>query len=215
MLSLFKVRPGYVLTPIIMWLCVAAYLVVIAFTGSFIWFSAYDLARLGANYGPAVIEGGQWWRLLSAMFLHGGAMHIFFNLVVLANIGMLLEPVIGRWFYGAIYLVTGIIASLASIVFSYGAVSVGASGAIFGLYGCFLGLLLGKFFSPEATKQMLRGTLAFIAINVAIGFMIPQIDNAAHLGGAISGFILGIVMIPVVAWRLRRATPPPDSGDGL
>lgn len=207
MLELLKLRRGYVLTPILMWLCIAVYLIIAVITMNVMWFSAYDLARLGANYGPAIIEGSQYWRLVSAMFMHGGAIHILFNMVVLANIGMLLEPVVGKWIYGGVYLVTGILASIASILFNYGAVSVGASGAIFGLYGFFLGLLIGKIFHPQATKDMLKGTLAFIAINVAIGFMIPQIDNAAHLGGALSGFILGVAMIPVVKWRIRNLTP--------
>lgn len=203
MKALFQLRPGYQITPIIMYACVTIFVMMVLLTQSVMWFDARTLAQYGANYGPATLAGEPW-RLFTAMFLHAGLVHIFFNMVVLANIGMLLEPLIGKWLFIGVYVATGILASLASTLLNYGAVSVGASGAIFGLYGVFLGLLLGKFFTPEASKQMLRGTLAFIAINIVIGFLIGPIDNAAHLGGAISGVVLGIILIPVVRWRLRR-----------
>ncbi|MEX1057618.1 MAG: rhomboid family intramembrane serine protease, partial [Natronospirillum sp.] len=156
-----------------------------------------------ANFGPWTADG-QWWRLLSSVFLHGGLLHLVFNCIILANIGTFLEPLLGRWLYTLLYMVTGIVASLTSLMFNFGVVSVGASGAIFGLYGFFMALLLSNLFKREFRNQFLKGTLVFIGINLALGFTVGMIDNAAHIGGLISGFVLGLIGLPFIKQRAER-----------
>ncbi|MEX2320465.1 MAG: rhomboid family intramembrane serine protease, partial [Saccharospirillum sp.] len=170
------------------------------YTQSIMWFPARELVVLGGNFGPLTVDG-QWWRLLTSVFLHGGLLHLIFNALVLANIGIFLEPLLGRVSFAIVYLVTGLLASLTSLMFNYGVVSVGASGAIFGMYGFFLALLTTKLFKREFRTTFLKNTLGFVALNIAIGFFGP-IDNAAHLGGLISGFILGYVWLPFVRRRV-------------
>lgn len=200
MLNLFIPHRGYWLTPVIVYLNAAIFALTVLYTGTVMSFDPRALVMLGANYEPFTVAG-QWWRLLTSVFLHGGLLHLVFNMIVLANIGIFLEPVLGRWSYAIVYLLTGLLASLTSLMFNVGAVSVGASGAIFGLYGFFLALLTTKLFKPEFRNAFLRNTLGFIAINVAIGFMIGPIDNAAHLGGLLSGFVLGYLWLPLVKRR--------------
>jgi len=199
-LNLFVPRPGYWLTPVIIYLNAAIFALMVLTTGDLMAFDTRTLVTLGANYGPWTVDG-QWWRLLSSTFLHAGLLHLVFNMIVLANIGIFLEPLIGRLSFAVVYVLTGLLASLTSLGFNTGAVSVGASGAIFGLYGFFLALLTTSLFKPEFRKLFLRNTLGFVVINVAIGFIIGPIDNAAHLGGLASGFVLGYLWLPVIRKR--------------
>jgi rhomboid protease GluP len=103
---------------------------------------------------------------------------------------------LGKTRYAIIYLTTGILASLSSLYFHEPAVSIGASGAIFGLYGVFLSLLLTNVFPKDFSKAFLVSTLIFIGYNLLMGFAGAGIDNAAHIGGLLSGFIIGIILYP-------------------
>ncbi|MCH8531812.1 MAG: rhomboid family intramembrane serine protease [Saccharospirillum sp.] len=201
-MNLFTPRPGYWLTPLIIYLNTGIFLLVALMTQSILWFPARELIILGGNFGPLTVDG-QWWRLLSSVFLHGGLLHLVFNAIVLANIGIFLEPLLGRRSFAVVYLTTGILASLTSLMFNFGVVSVGASGAIFGMYGFFVALLTTNLFKPEFRNTFLRNTLGFIVLNIAIGFFGP-IDNAAHIGGLVSGFILGFVWLPAIRKRAIR-----------
>src|SRR5690606_16266500 len=136
---------------------------------------------------------GQWWRLLTSTFLHGGLMHILANMYGLLFVGIFLEPLLDKKKYMLVYLTTGILASVASIWWYDATVSVGASGAIFGLYGFFLACLLLKVFPPDFGKAFLTSTLVFVGFNLLMGFT-GGIDNAAHIGGLVCGFILGLIM---------------------
>src|SRR5206468_1493030 len=101
----------------------------------------------------------------------------------------------GRIKYAIIYLVTGILASAASLWWHDATVSIGASGAIFGLYGVFLALLLTKIYPKEFSKPFLASTLIFVGYNLVMG-LTGGIDNAAHIGGLVSGFIIGLILYP-------------------
>ncbi|HXB58486.1 MAG TPA: rhomboid family intramembrane serine protease, partial [Candidatus Acidoferrales bacterium] len=105
-------------------------------------FTTTGLQSWGANYGPLTINGGQWWRLLACCFLHGGFLHVLLNMYVLYQVGQLVEKLFGNWFYLLIYLACGICASLTSVWIHPAITSVGASGAIFGLYGALVGYLM-------------------------------------------------------------------------
>ena len=153
--------------------------------------SSEVLVQFGSMYPPAVWDG-EWWRLISCTFLHGGLMHIAFNMYVLFQIGPAIERTYGLGKFLLIYFVTGWTSSLLSLVWS-GANSVGASGAIFGLAGAFLAISLRRrSYWDTFGAQM----LIFIGINIAIGFSgtFGNIDNFGHLGGLIGGFVLGNIV---------------------
>lgn len=147
------------------------------------------LVEWGANV-RLLTEGGEWWRLGSAMFMHIGIIHLLLNMYALFSIGVHLEPAMGRWKFLAAYLATGILASVTSIWWHENTASAGASGAIFGMYGVFLALLTTKFFDKNAQKALLSSIGIFVAYNLLYG-MKAGIDNAAHIGGLISGLGLG------------------------
>ena len=149
------------------------------------------LIQFGSMF-PPLVWAGQWWRLLSCTFLHGGLMHIAFNMYVLYQIGPAIERTYGAPKFLLLYLATGWTSSLMSLVWS-GGNSVGASGAIFGLAGAFLAISLRRrSYWDTFGSQM----LIFIGINIAIGFSgsFGNIDNFGHLGGLIGGFLLGNIM---------------------
>jgi rhomboid protease GluP len=173
----------------------AVFLAMVLASGSVMDFPGPIIVHFGANYGPRTLSG-QWWRLLTYMFLHGGLMHIAFNMWCLWDLGALCESLYGRWTYAAIYVITGIAAGLTSVAWNPGVLSVGASGAIFGLAGALIAsFYLGEFSLPSiAIGGTLRSLLFFVGFNVLFGSMFPGIDNAAHFGGLISGLILGALI---------------------
>ena len=201
MSPLLTIRPGYVITPLTIYLNAIIFLFFVLLTQQVLWFPAPVLAEYGGNFGPAT-AGGEWWRLITSMYLHGGIMHLVFNCIILANIGLFLEPLLGRVQFMLIYLLTGVIASYTSLMFNFGSVSVGASGAIFGLYGFFFALLLSNLFKREFRNQFLKGILVFIGINLVLGYVVEMIDNAAHIGGLIGGFLLGLLWLPGIKRRV-------------
>jgi len=167
-------------------------------------------ARLGANYGPLTMSG-QWWRLLTCIFIHGGLLHIAFNMWCLWDLGRLAESLYGHWTFAAVYLITGLSASLGSLAwhFPVPVSSVGASGAIFGIAGALIAsFYLGEFSLPRAAiTGTLRSVVMFVGYNLFFGAAIARTDNAAHVGGLVSGLILGALIARVAPTRdepLRR-----------
>src|ERR1017187_767182 len=154
--------------------------------------------RLGANYGPYTVSG-QWWRLLTCVFLHGGLLHIAFNMWCLWDLGRLAESGFGHWTFAVVYLITGIGSSLASVAWNPGVLSVGASGAIFGIAGALIAAFyLGEFSLPRAAMGgMLRSILMFVGYNLFFGAVIARTDNAAHIGGLLMGLLLGALIAKV------------------
>ncbi|MBD0255211.1 MAG: rhomboid family intramembrane serine protease, partial [Cytophagales bacterium] len=151
-------RPGFFVTPILMHLNLVLFLLMVIAGLGFLSFGNDDLLTWGANYRPLTVRG-QWWRLLTSTFLHGGVLHLFMNLYGLLFVGLFLEPVLGRARLLLIYLLTGVLASLASLLWYPATVSVGASGAIFGLYGALLALLLAGAFPAGLKKPFLVSTV--------------------------------------------------------
>jgi rhomboid protease GluP len=167
--------------------------IIMVFAGlGFISFDGQDLYAWGANYRPAVVNG-QWWRLLTNIFLHGGLMHLIFNMYGLLFVSIFLEPILGRVKFIIAYILCGLLASLASIWWHPATLSVGASGAIFGLYGVLTALLTTNKADANSKKGVLINNAIFIGINLIIGFT-GGIDNAAHIGGLLAGFIIGYIM---------------------
>ncbi|WP_160711469.1 rhomboid family intramembrane serine protease [Chitinophaga solisilvae] len=148
------------------------------------------LLHWGANYWPMTMQG-QYWRLLTSMFLHAGLWHLFTNMLGLLIAGMFLEPVIRSFRFAAAYILTGIIADFVSIWYHRTTVGVGASGAVFGIYGVFLALLTTPLFRPSARYGFLIYVSMFVILNFIVALFAEGIDNAAHLAGFCSGFITG------------------------
>lgn len=177
------------------------------YTGA--WQDPVTLAMLGAVIRELIFEHGQYWRLLSAMFLHGdgtvqgGLLHLGLNVLALVQIASLYELMFGSRRFLFIYFTSGILASLTSAIVRSGP-SVGASGAIFGILGAFV---ISVWRSPRwrherFARSIVNQLLFWIVANIIIGFQIPQIDMSAHLGGLIAGAILGAILP-------HRAPPPP------
>ena len=158
-------------------------------------FSALMLLHWGANYGPLTL-GGQSWRIFTNMFVHGGLVHVAANMWCLWNFGPIAERVYGRWRFLIVYLLTGLASSVASVAMHPSTISVGASGAIFGVVGALVFPFYRKrvVLPPPVMKAMMRSLLTFIFINLLIGSAVPMIDNAAHVGGLLAGLLLGAIV---------------------
>ena len=196
-------REGFFITPIIIDLNILIFMIMVFSGLGFLSFNAADLLNWGANIQP-VTTNGQWWRLITCTFLHGGFMHLFANMYGILFIGIFLEPILGKTRYALIYLTSGILASVASIYVHDTTVSVGASGAIFGLYGVFIALLLTKVFPKKISKVFRASTIFFILYNLLMGFASIGIDNAAHVGGLVSGFVIGLIFLPQLRQEASR-----------
>jgi rhomboid protease GluP len=156
-----------------------------------------SLIQWGANYGPKTTQG-EWWRLFTCMFLHIGVLHLLFNMIALWNIGGFMERLLGSTGFLVLYLMAGLLGSVASVAWNPFVVSAGASGAIFGLYGGLLAFLVRhRALQQHAFLAALRtNTLAFLGYNLVYGFVQQGIDMAAHLGGLAGGFVCGCVLTP-------------------
>ncbi|HEY2459843.1 MAG TPA: rhomboid family intramembrane serine protease [Candidatus Acidoferrum sp.] len=143
------------------------------------------LYRLGSTFPYAIFYQHEWWRLVTAMFLHGGLIHIGFNMMVLMDIGPVVEEVYGSARYLFLYSATGIFGYLLSSFFGHQ--SVGASGAILGLIGVMIAIT-----TRRSSMQALRSRLISWVVSIFVfGFLFPGIDNFAHFGGLVVGFALG------------------------
>jgi rhomboid protease GluP len=156
---------------------------------------ANDLLTWGANRREDTLNG-EWWRLITNTFVHIGIMHLLLNIYGLIIGSMFVEPRLGKINFFILYLVSGISGSVASIIWHEDVVSAGASGAIFGLYGAVLGLLLTKAFPKEEKKSIFAFVGIYVGINLVWGLN-GGIDNAAHLGGLISGAITGLILFQI------------------
>ncbi len=164
---------------------------------------------LQAEFG--CIGGNQWWRLFTAMFLHGGLVHVGFNSWALYVLGREAEQLYGRLRFLVIYLLSGLAGSVLSMSISpqLGHISVGASGAIFGI----LGLLLAYYFRYRnqlgaAGRSQLYNILLVAGLNLFLSSQLKSIDNWAHTGGMIGGIILGLLLAPVYAVVNPMSGPP-------
>lgn len=179
---------------------------------SFLHPSVRGLVDAGANYGPRVAQG-EVWRLATALFLHAGLLHLLFNMQALSVLGSALERHVGTRGLLVVFLGSGLLASAASVALHPLQASVGASGAIFGLGGAMLPVLLrqDRTSMPRGLwKRMARDLAWFVGLNVALGFLVPMIDQVAHVAGLVSGTLLGFLVAHRLspegaAGRTRRA----------
>jgi rhomboid protease GluP len=200
--SLFIPKKDFFFTPILINLNILIF-ILMAIGGANIFSPSSEiLINWGANFRP-LISIGQYWRLITNCFLHIGILHLLFNMYALLYVGVLLEPMLGKGKFIAAYLLTGIGASLASTWWHEQTISAGASGAIFGLYGVFLALLTTDLIEKETRKELLTSIGIFVVYNLAYGLK-GGIDNAAHIGGLVSGLVIGYALIP----SLRKPEKP-------
>ncbi|WP_175639772.1 rhomboid family intramembrane serine protease [Metabacillus schmidteae] len=148
------------------------------------------LIQFGAKFNPLIYEG-EWWRFVSPIILHIGFLHLLMNSFALFYIGPAVERAYGKWKFLFIYIVAGVSGSLVSFAFSP-FVSAGASGAIFGCFGALL--FLGVYNRKVFFRTMGSNLLIVVGINIALGFVIPNIDNAGHIGGLIGGFLAALIV---------------------
>jgi rhomboid protease GluP len=152
--------------------------------------SLLTLVEFGAKYDPLIVQG-EWWRFFSAIFLHIGILHLAMNSLALFYLGGAVERIYGTKRFIFIYLIAGIFGSISSFAFN-SQVSAGASGAIFGCFGALL------YFGIVHRKLFLRtlgiNVIVILIINLALGFIIPMIDNSAHIGGLIGGFLASSIL---------------------
>ncbi len=168
--------------------------------------TAQQILHWGANRGANEILYGQWWRLLTATFVHVGIVHIGTNMWCLWNLGLLGEPLLGAFGTIAVYVLTGVAGNLLSSAVNPGIVGAGASGAVFGIAGVLILLLNSPHlpFPRAELKRLRRSVIYFAGINLAIGASTLlyaggiKIDNMAHLGGFLSGLAMGVPLAPVL-----------------
>ncbi len=161
-----------------------------------------ELLNIGGNRRFEILNG-EYWRLFTSVFIHGGIMHLFMNLIGLGLGVSFLENIIKPFKLITTYLICGLMASLTSIYWHENIVSVGASGAIFGLYGLVLAFTVFKIYSKN-TRGITWVLLSLYAgVSLLFGFF-GGIDNAAHIGGLIAGFIIGILLIIIDIEKLKK-----------
>ena len=168
--------------------------------GTFYGHTTAFLLEHGALHRPSILQG-EWYRLVTHLFLHADIWHLGNNMLILFCLGNALEHYVGRISYVSVYFLSGILAGLGSVVYNTtGTVSVGASGAVFGVVGAMAGLVLKKRGRLEGfTGQRM---IVFILLSVYAGFADQGVDNAAHVAGLIAGFLLAIPLCrkrPVVS----------------
>ncbi len=211
----FQLAPARV-TPILIGLNVLVYVVMVISGISPTEPTVPQLIAWGANFGP-LTASGQWWRLLTACFLHIGFIHIALNMYILYQAGLFVERLYGGLRFLVLYLVAGIGGNLAGVLLHPMIVSAGASGAIFGVYGGLLAFLLRQraVIRPEAAKAIGRSALIFIGINLFYGLATPHTDLTAHVGGIVTGFLAGLFLVRPLPVLPARSSPPRISGDPM
>jgi len=171
--------------------------------GSGTFFTTFDpdiLRAAGANVAAATVGESEAWRLLTCTFVHANVLHVGMNMYVLKSVGETAERLFGSVLFLVLYVLAGLGGSIASLAWTLSAdprmPSVGASGAVFGVMGGLLGFALSRRQSVPAPvyKSLLRISVFFTAVNIGLGMMVPQIDNAAHIGGLLVGFVAGTVL---------------------
>jgi len=154
------------------------------------------LIRYGAKYNEAIIAG-QYWRFITPIFLHVNILHVSLNMLNFFILGLFIERLFGHLRFLLIYLLTGVVSIIASFYFAPQDVSVGASGAIFGLVGAYsVFILIHRRAFSHGGIPAIAWLVVIIGLNLGIGLVIPNVDNYAHLGGFVSGCLLGCFFAP-------------------
>jgi rhomboid protease GluP len=200
------VSPSFLITTGLIGLNVLVFVVMVLRGVSPFLPSPQQAIAFGADYGPLTLNG-QWWRLVTSMFVHFGIVHIGLNMWCLWNLGRAAEQLMGRASYLLAYFVSGIFSSIASVYWHPMGASAGASGAIFGMAGVLVSYVYLKKTPShlQINRKMLGSLGTFIAYNLAFGAL-PGISNAAHIGGLVMGLAVGAVLPAAGASEPERRT---------
>lgn len=186
------VNQNNIVTMIIIAINVVLYIITAIMSKNILDINAYVLLYMGGNYG-ALVSHGQVWRLLTCAFLHGGLIHILCNMYALYAIGPQVEILFGRVKYIIIYFFSTIGGSLLSFTCSPNNLSIGASGAIFGLFGAMVVFVLK--YKDRIPKKVLNNLFGVIILNLLIGFNLQGIDNFGHIGGLLAGALVAFLIL--------------------
>jgi rhomboid protease GluP len=202
--NLLLPQKGYTVTPIIVllniiglgtwFLVMAGIAIVVLRHGEISDKTAERLLDFGVLSRKEVLDG-EYWRLLTYQFLHSGIRHLFFNMYALVYLGLIVENKLGWKKFLIVYLLSGICGGFASIVFRDSGGTIGSSGAVMGIFGALLAMILHKFFEPKANRALLISTVFVLAIMLVSGLTNERVDNACHFGGIIGGFIITNILI--------------------
>ncbi|RPD40282.1 rhomboid family intramembrane serine protease [Chitinophaga barathri] len=192
-MQVFRPVKGYFITPIIIVLNVFIFLLLTnkwLFPESSGWAPHQDvLERAGASFKPLTLFGEPW-RLVTSSFLHADVLHLFFNMYGIMVCGIYLEPLLGRWRFLLVYILCGIMASLSSLWWYDITPTLGASGAVFGLFGFILTLSLHHFLEPGERRALLTSIGLYIVLSFSTIFLSTNFDHASHIGGLLAGMLL-------------------------
>lgn len=186
------VNQNNIVTMIIIAINIIFYIITAIMSKNILDINAYVLLYMGGNYG-ALVSKGQVWRLLTCAFLHGGLIHIFCNMYALYVIGPQVEILFGRVKYIIIYFFSAVGGSLLSYICSPNNLSIGASGAIFGLFGAMVVFVLK--YKDRIPKKVLNNLFGVIILNLLIGFNLQGIDNFGHIGGLLVGALVAFLTL--------------------
>ena len=160
-----------------------------------------NLLRFGAKFGPDISEG-QYWRLFTPMFLHIGFLHLLTNTFGLLIFGRIVERYFGSLNFTLIYLLAGVFGNIASYAVLSAGVGAGASGSVFGIVAAYAAFLYkNRALAGPMGRSSLGGLALIIGANLMFGFAVSGIDNWAHIGGLVSGFIIAFKLVPTVSFR--------------
>ncbi len=203
--ALHAATPRVVMTPLLVATCVAASAIMAAHGVPVLWPSGTELVGWGANHGPRILLRHEYWRLLTCVFIHGGLIHLAVNMWSLIAIGPFVERLFGNLAFAVIYLAAGIGGSIASMAASPLRIGVGASGAICGVLGALVAFLITHRRSiPGSLLRSLRANVLGIIIFMAVlGYVVPNIDQEAHLGGLATGLACGLLLHR--PWPVKRS----------
>lgn len=167
--------------------------------------SLYVMGRLSVE---SILIKRDYWRIVTAMFLHSGTNHLFSNMIILFFVGAIIEKEIGHIKFALLYLLSGICGNLLSLlskVMTVDSYSIGASGAVFGLDGALLAMVL--FWDRKLLQVTPVRVVAMIFLSIYGGFASENIDNAAHVGGLAAGFLLGCIfcLLERIKNKFRRS----------
>lgn len=203
--SLHAATPRFVVTPTLLALNIAIFAAMTAMGAGLLGGRADEYLRFGANFAP-LTTGGEWWRLIACIFVHIGILHLALSMWALWDCGRLAERLFGNAWFAVLYLFAGTAGGLASMGWSQQAISTGASGAVFGVFGALLAYLIAQRGSvpPAAFNRLRVSASVFVTYSLFYGFLQAGIDNAAHLGGLAGGFVMGLIAARPLAPQMRR-----------
>jgi rhomboid protease GluP len=190
-----RLSPRAPITPIIVAINIAVFVAMCIGGANIVSPDGEAAIRWGSDYGPLTL-GGQWWRLLTSTFIHFGILHIALNMWALYQSGRVAERLFGSVRYAVLYLFAGVAGSMASLLWNPIVNGAGASGAIFGVFGGLLAFIINSRNKvPQAVMAEQRNsTLIFAGYSLLYGFVHAGIDNAAHIGGLLGGFGMGLLL---------------------